>query len=338
MRDPLCPLQWEQGVLWILDQRKLPGRIQWIRAVTPERVARAIETLAVRGAPAIGIAAAYGVVLAAAGNGSRNAVLKAVHRLAATRPTGYNLHYALQRMQTTATQSGKNLLSRLEREALRIHREDERSCDNIARYGSELLGRKEGVLTYCNTGALATGGVGTALGVIKRGWRRGKIREVFACETRPLLQGARLTVWECTQTGIPVTLICDNTAAYLMRLGKVDRVLVGADRIARNGDTSNKVGTLSLALAAKSCGIPFHVAAPLTTFDLSLRSGGEIPIEERSAGEVTSMVAGLGKLQKLNVFNPSFDITPAKLVTSFITDQGVIRPPFARQTVLRQKQ
>ena len=329
MRDPLHALQWEGDALWILDQRKLPGKVEWITARNTETVARAIETLAVRGAPAIGVAAAYGVALSALRrNVSQENLHSAILRLAKTRPTGFNLFHSLGRMTEAVNLTNVNLAPRVVKLAEQIHREDARSCLAMAKQGLTVLQRGERVLTYCHTGALATGGIGTALGVIKHGHDRGKVLEVFACETRPIGQGARLTVWECTQAGVPVTLICDNMAASLMQSGKVTRVLVGADRIARNGDTSNKIGTLSIATLARAYRIPFHVVAPTTTFDLSLKSGRDIPIEERNREEVTRITPGLEKVRGYNVWNPSFDVTPAKLITSHITDAGVLRPPF----------
>ncbi len=329
MRDPLKALQWEGDALWILDQRKLPGSIVWIKARQAETVARAIESLAVRGAPAIGVAAAYGVALAALQrNTTQERLLATMARLAKTRPTGYNLYQALGRMSAAVSLSPRNLTTRVVRLAKQIHRDDARSCLAMARHGVSVMKRGERILTYCHTGALATGGIGTALGAIKLGYQRGKVREVFACETRPVGQGARLTVWECTQAGIPVTLICDNMAAALMQSGRVTRVMVGADRVARNGDTSNKIGTLSIANLAHNYGIPFHIVAPTTTFDLSLKSGRDIPIEERDPEEVTRSTPGLKKVRGFRVWNPAFDVTPVKLITSHITDAGVLRPPF----------
>jgi methylthioribose-1-phosphate isomerase len=322
-------LRWLDGELHILDQRKLPGRTVWIRARNAETVARAIESLAVRGAPVIGIAAAYGVALAARQNPSPEHVETTIRRLARTRPTGRNLFYALDEMSRMLARDGKDLAMQLEQKAVEIHRRDAQSCLKIARHGVSLMGKRERILTYCNTGALATGGIGTALGVIKLGYERGRISEVFACETRPIAQGARLTVWECVKEEIPVTLICDNMAAALMASGKVDRVLVGADRIARNGDASNKIGTLSLALAARRYRIPFHVAAPLTTFDLSLSSGKAIRIEERGSGEILNAVPGLNRLRGLKVWNPAFDVTPGRIISSFVTDHGILHPPFS---------
>lgn len=322
------PLRWEDGELWILDQRKLPARVAWIRARRAETVARAIESLAVRGAPVIGIAAAYGVALEAWRQLSLARIRQSIERLARTRPTGRNLFYALDEMTCALEGRPGDLSRRLERKARDIHRRDARACLAMARHGVLLLAEGERVLTYCNTGALATGGIGTALGVIRFGHSRRKVSEVFACETRPVGQGARLTVWECAKLGIPVTLICDNMAAALMKAGRVDRVLVGADRIARNGDTSNKIGTLSLAVAARRFGVPFHVVAPLTTFDTSLPNGKSIRIEERDPSEVLRAAPGIRRLRGVKVWNPAFDVTPGAWITSFITDHGVLHPPF----------
>ncbi len=329
-RDPLRSVIWDKGTLWILDQRSLPSRVRWIRARDAETVAEAIVTLAVRGAPAIGIAAAYGAALSAGNPGARKKeVLRAIAMLSKTRPTGFNLLYALGRMRAVVSTSGANLKQATEAEAIRLHREDEASCLQMANHGSRLFKSKEVVLTYCHTGGPATGGIGTALGVIKTAFRLSKIAEVFACETRPVGQGARLTVWECTQSGIPVTLICDNMAGALMRTGKVDRVLVGADRITANGDTSNKIGTFGLAVLAFAHGIPFHIVAPYSTIDTSLSNGDEIRIEERPADEVTRATPGLDSVKGFRVWNPAFDVTPGKLVTSFVTDRGILRPPFS---------
>jgi methylthioribose-1-phosphate isomerase len=322
------PLRWRDGELWILDQRKLPGRVVWIHARRAETVARAIESLAVRGAPLIGIAAAYGAALDAQRDSSPSHVLSAMERLRETRPTGRNLFWALDEMMRALEGRPGSVARRLERKAREIHRRDAQACLALARHGVSLLTEGERILTYCNTGALATGGIGTALGVIRLGHRLKKVSEVFACETRPVGQGARLTVWECARLRIPVTLICDNMAAALMKARRVDRVLVGADCIARNGDTSNKIGTLSLAVAAQRFRVPFHVAAPLTTFDTSLSNGRAIPIEERDFTEVLRAVPGLSRLRGMRVWNPAFDVTPAAWITSFITDHGVLHPPF----------
>ncbi|HEY3294426.1 MAG TPA: S-methyl-5-thioribose-1-phosphate isomerase [bacterium] len=329
MREQIQALRWDGTELLILDQRKLPGREVWIRARTVETVAKAIETLAVRGAPVIGIAAAYGVALAGlAKHATPDRIRAAIARLAKTRPTGYNLFHALGEMAAVVDRNGGDLLGHLIRKAIQIHRSDTRACLSMARNGFEVMGADEHVLTYCNTGALATGGIGTALGVIKYGHTHGKVKDVYACETRPVGQGARLTVWECSKAGLPVTLLCDNMVAALMLAGRVTRVFVGADRIARNGDTSNKIGTAMVATIAHANRIPFHVVAPVTTFDLSLRSGKDIPIEQRNRNEILSATVGLNRVPGVEVWNPAFDVTPHKYVTSFITDAGVVRPPF----------
>lgn len=313
----------------ILDQRVLPGHVKWIRARKVEQVARAIEVLAVRGAPAIGIAAAYGVALAAAEErATQGTVQDAIGRLRKTRPTGFNLFWALERMHNCVISMKTISAAKVLREAKAIHREDALACEQMAAHGAALISAGETVLTYCNTGALATGGIGTALGVIRAGYKAKKVRGVFVCETRPVGQGARLTVWECVQDKIPVTLICDNMVAALMTAGKVQRVFVGADRIARNGDTSNKIGTCGVAMLAKQFGIPFHVVAPSTTFDPQLGTGKEIVIEERGADEILRATPGLQQLTGVKVWNPAFDVTPAKYITSIVTEKGVFHPPY----------
>ncbi len=337
MRDSLRSVHWQNGVLWILDQRKLPGKVAWIRGDNVGVVARAIETLAVRGAPAIGVTAAYGVALAAQNpRANRRSVERAIDRLWRTRPTGFNLFGALTRMRELVRNCERDDLSRrTAAEAVLIHREDAAACNAMAVAGVKLFGKQETVLTYCHTGGPATGGIGTALGVIKTAYRQGKIAEVFACETRPVGQGARLTAWECRQAKIPVTLICDNMIASLMRARKIDRVLVGADRIALNGDTSNKIGTLGLAMIAFAHGVPFHIVAPTTTFDQTIESGSEIRIEERAPEEVTRITPGIEKVRGLRVWNPAFDVTPGALITSFVTEKGTMRPPFRRNGMKR---
>ncbi len=322
-------LKWFRGELQILDQRLLPKQEKWISARSAEVVAKAIECLAIRGAPAIGIAAAYGVAVEALRpRASRESLLVAIERLRRTRPTGYNLFWALKRMKAVVEAAEGVQGTAILREAKSIHAEDAAACLAMAKAGLSLISDAENVLTYCNTGALATGGIGTALGVIREGYKSKKIRQVFACETRPVGQGARLTVWECVKERIPVTLICDNMVASLMNSGKVQRVFVGADRIARNGDTSNKIGTLGVATAALTFGIPFHVVAPTSTFDLSLSSGAEIQIEERDAIEVMRCTPGIQFLKRVKVWNPAFDITPAHMIHSIITERGVHMPPF----------
>jgi methylthioribose-1-phosphate isomerase len=334
VRDPLNALQWEGDRLFILDQRKLPKSIVWIEARTAKTVARAIETLAVRGAPAIGVAAAYGVALASLRqNATIPRIQKAIDRLRSTRPTAFNLFDALDKMEAVLKLSRDGFSKRLIQAAIQYHREDRDACMKMARAGLKLFGKGERVLTYCHTGSLATGGIGTALGVVKYAFAKSLVSEVYACETRPLGQGARLTVWECAQSGIPVTLICDNMIGALMSTRKIDRVLVGADRIARNGDTSNKIGTYTLAVLAARHKIPFHVVAPTTTIDYSLKSGNAIPIEERDVREITRITPGLREQKNIRIWNPAFDVTPAKLITSFVTDTGIQTPPFAKLPV-----
>jgi methylthioribose-1-phosphate isomerase len=295
---------------------------------TVEEVWQAIRRLSVRGAPAIGVAAAYGVCL---GVQNGRSVDEVCDYLATSRPTAVNLFWALERMRRTATKAdaGTDLTEQLLAEAFAIHEEDRRQCAAMGRHGADLLAELPagaGILTHCNTGALATGGDGTALAVIFELARRGKRPHVWVDETRPLLQGARLTMWELGQQGIDAKLICDSAAAHVMREGGVQVVITGADRIAANGDTANKIGTFSVATLARVFGIPFYVAAPTTTFDLSIATGREIPIEQRSAEELTH---GFGKQTAPTgaaAYNPAFDVTPAELIAAIITDRGVVRP------------
>jgi methylthioribose-1-phosphate isomerase len=325
--------------LEILDQRVLPAETLILKLNTVEEVWQAIKTLAVRGAPAIGVAAAYGMVLAARtvpGTSQAAHLIEHLEErgayLKSARPTAVNLEWAVDQMIRVAITERsvgvRQLQQRLLMEAQAIHAEDERMCLAIGRHGVELLpqGKSVGVLTHCNAGALATSDHGTALSVLYEAQRRGMALRVFADETRPLLQGARLTAWELAASGMDVTLICDNMAGLVMSQGKVQVVIVGADRIARNGDAANKIGTYSVALLAKAHGIPFYVAAPSTTFDLSIASGAEIPIEERAAEEITE---GFGKRTApvgIKTYNPAFDVTPAHLITAIVTERGVIMP------------
>jgi len=337
MIDPdqvLSPLRWKDGALSLLDQRLLPREEVWVTCTDYRAVARAIKEMVVRGAPAIGCAAAYGVALGAR---QREPFDKVLAVLRGTRPTAVNLFWALDRMAAKAIKlarvsgphriDGKDVADALEQEAIAIHQEDITACLAIGQHGANLL--PEGtVLTHCNAGALATGGYGTALGVVRAAHAAGRKIRVVADETRPFLQGARLTAWELIKSGIDVTLITDNMAGWLMRQGEIQSVIVGADRIARNGDTANKIGTYPVALLAREHGLPFFVAAPRSTIDLSLPTGDQIPIEERDPREVThlgdQMLAPLG----VQVRNPAFDVTPARLVTAIITEAGVARPPY----------
>lgn len=325
----------ELGQLKLLDQTKLPLETKFLTCLDSEDVWHAIRRLAVRGAPAIGVAAAYGVCLAAQKEkGDPDAVRQACSFLATSRPTAVNLFWALDRMHKRLEQIIKagdegRMVENLLAEARAIHDEDRQQCAAMGRHGADLLAdlvSGSGILTHCNTGALATGGEGTALAVIFELQRRGKNPKVYADETRPLLQGARLTMWELMQAGIDATLICDSMAAHVMQQQLVSAVIVGSDRIAANGDAANKIGTYGVAVLAKHHGIPFYVAAPSTTFDLSLVSGKEIPIEQRSAEEVTQ---GFGKQtapDDADVLNPAFDVTPAELIAGIITEHGVVAP------------
>ena len=334
-------IAYREGAIWIIDQTRLPGECVMLELRTVDALCEAIRMLRVRGAPAIGVAAAYGLRLAAenfVAAGGRDAealrqhLLQTGRTLAATRPTARNLFGAVERMAQTAAMpaaSAADLSARVAAAADAIHNQDRALCQAIATHGAELLPQRARVLTHCNAGALATGGIGTALGVVYEAARQGKSVEVFADETRPLLQGARLTAWELQQAGIPVTLLVDNAAAALLSSGRIDCVVVGADRIARNGDTANKIGTLGVAIAAARWGIPFYVAAPSTTFDLALRDGTEIPIEERAASEVTSGFGPRTAPAGVPAFNPAFDVTPADLIAAIIHEGGVVRPPYA---------
>jgi methylthioribose-1-phosphate isomerase len=315
----------------LLRQTRLPGEVVYDDLDDYRDIIAAIKCLDVRGAPAIGIAAAYGLALAAARTGASNyeQITPLAEQIKTARPTAVNLAWAVDRVMTRLRdekpQGHEALLALLWNEAETIHEEDSRLCQAMGEHGATLIPNEAGILTHCNTGALATGGIGTALGVIYTAHQQGKKLEVFADETRPLLQGARLTAWELMQAGIPCKLICDSAAATLMRQRKVDLAIVGADRITARGDVANKIGTYSLAVACKHHDIPFYVAAPYSTFDDALTSGDEIPIEERHADEITEGFGQRTAPEDVGVFAPAFDITPAELVTGFITDQG-IRP------------
>lgn len=325
------------GHLRLLDQTLLPGSLTFIDCQTVEQVWEAIKSLRVRGAPAIGIAAAYGVVVGAGSAASDSfeatsqAALAAVDRLATSRPTAVNLFWALERLQklvknTPPNQTGSELRMRLLLEARAIQDEDRAMCKAIGEHGSKLIPNPATLMTHCNAGGLATAALGTALSVMFSCQDQGKTLSVFVDETRPLWQGARLTAWELMQRNIPATIICDSMAGHVMSSRKISAVIVGADRITACGDVANKIGTYSLAVLAKHHNIPFYVAAPSSTFDLSLESGDQIPIEERDAREITEpggiRIAPVGA----SVYNPAFDVTPAALITALITERGVIQP------------
>lgn len=323
MTSAVQPILWTREQLRLLDQRMLPQEVRWLDCRSVGDVAAAIHDMAVRGAPAIGIAAAYGLVLAV--RADADGFERAAAVLAASRPTAVNLRWALERMR------GVWLASRdvdaLETEAVRIHEEDLAQNLQIGTRGAALLPPGARVITHCNTGALATGGHGTALGVIRSGWSVNRVAMVYNTETRPWLQGARLTAWELQQEGIPAQLIADGAAAHLMSREKIDWVIVGADRIAANGDTANKIGTYALAVAAKRHGVKFMVAAPSGTFDLRCPSGREIPIEERPPAELTGFRGEPVAPAGFGAFNPVFDVTPAELIDAIVCERGVIEHP-----------
>jgi methylthioribose-1-phosphate isomerase len=317
--DDVTPIAWRDGALDVLDQRRLPAEEVWLRCETHREVAEAIRSMAVRGAPAIGIAAAYGMALAAARGEDLDA---ASEELAATRPTAVDLRWALERVR--AAGSPEEILA----EAQRIHSERAEADRRIGELGAELFSAGDRVLTHCNTGPLATGGRGTAAGVLRSAWENGRLEQVWVDETRPLLQGARLTAWELERQGIPYRVVADAGAGFLMARGLVSGVIVGADRIARNGDVANKVGTYPLAVLAQRHGIPFYVAAPLSTIDPRTPSGEAVVIEERDPAEVVELAGRRIAPEGADAANPAFDVTPAELVTAIVTEAGVLEPPY----------
>lgn len=334
-------MRWHGDALIFLDQTRLPQEEIYRECKDYRRAKLAIERLEVRGAPAIGAAAAFAMVLGAreaCNNPDFLAALAAVRDdLSSARPTAVNLAWACRRQFELARAlheqdfSPSKIIAELEKEAEKIFREDIARNKEMGAYGAELLPKDAVVLTHCNAGALATCGWGTALGVIRSAHAQGKIKMVYADETRPLLQGARLTACELCEDGIPVTLITDNMAAWTLKTKKVDAVIVGADRIAANGDAANKIGTFGVALAAKALGIPFYIAAPVSTFDFSIASGAEIPIEERAAAEVKSFRSEVTAPAQAAAFNPAFDVTSAELITGIITEYGVLAAPYAEK-------
>ncbi len=338
MKKPLRPIRWNGKALACLDQRLLPFREKWITCRDAGQVARVIVEMVVRGAPLIGITAAYGVALEARKYRAESTdrfttrILRAIDRLAGTRPTAVNLFWALRAMKAAVLGSSGLSSDRravlIEREARFIHAEDEALCAAIGCHGASLLKGCRDILTHCNTGALATGGEGTALAAILRAHRANRRLHVWVDETRPYLQGARLTAFELHHAGVRFDLITDNMAAYWMGKRRVDAVIVGADRIAANGDTANKIGTYSIAVLARAHGIPFYVAAPTSTFDLSIPHGGRIPIEERSPREVTHARDVPVTCPDYPARNPSFDVTPGKWIRAIVCEHGIVRPPY----------
>jgi methylthioribose-1-phosphate isomerase len=342
----LPTIAWQDNEIVMIDQRKLPGEEVYVRCKTAAEVARAIKTMVIRGAPAIGVAAAMGIALGmrrSKAEGTKQFALeftKLCELMAATRPTAVNLFWAIDQMKRSfaagvqAGESVDDLKARLAAEAHRIHDEDLQSCRDMGRFGAEVVPANARILTHCNAGALATAGYGTALGVIRAAAEAGKVAQVFADETRPFFQGARLTAWELVRDNVPTTVITESMAGPLMQRGGIDFVVVGADRIAANGDVANKIGTYTVAMMARAHKVPFYVAAPLSTIDLATPDGSHIPIEQRDAREMThhgkSQLTPVGA----SVWNPAFDVTPHDLVAGIITEKGIVRAPY--QDTLRR--
>ncbi len=337
----LPTIEWSDESIVMIDQRKLPRVERYVTCKTAREVARAIRTMVIRGAPAIGVAAATGIAL-----GMRQSKAKGTHAFAAefykicdlmasTRPTAVNLSWAIARMKDVFAEAAKageapaEINARLEAAARRIHDDDVASCRAMGKWGAAIVPDEARILTHCNAGALATAGYGTALGVIRAAVEKGKRVAVFADETRPVLQGARLTAWELVRDDIETTVITDSMAGPMMQAGQVDLVVVGADRVAANGDVANKIGTYTVAVLAHEHGLPFYVAAPLSTIDLATSDGGHIPIEERDAVEVMRVGSTRVTPQGVRIRNPAFDVTPHRYVTGIITERGILRPPYA---------
>lgn len=335
---PVTTIEWSDNKIRMIDQTKLPEKLVHLEISDTEVLAEAIKSLRVRGAPAIGIAGAFGVVLGVQNfeGEDKEAFFKKLKKtsefLNATRPTAVNLSWAIKRVNRVADENSDKSVAeikkRLLQEALTIWEEDRQICRRLSRHGARLLKDGFNILTHCNTGALATADYGTAIGVVFAANEEGKKLHVYADETRPLLQGARLNVWELMNENIDVTLICDNTAAFVMQQKKIDCAIVGADRIAANGDTANKIGTYSVAVLCEKHGVPFYVAAPYSTIDFNLKSGSEIPIEERAPEEVTQGFGRRTAPENAKVYSPAFDITPNELIAGIITEEGVIEQPF----------
>lgn len=334
-------IEWKNGKIRLIDQTKLPQRFEYIDIADLKTLFHAIKFLKVRGAPALGAAAGLGVYLGIKDSKAKDfsqfnkEMDKVILYIASCRPTARNLFWGLERIRKVAQENKNKPVSLIKKllfkEANKIVEEDRVACRKIGFFGARLINKNDTILTVCNAGILATIDYGTALGVIYKAKEEGKNIKVFACETRPLLQGARLTTWELMKKGIDVTLNCDNMAAALMAQGKINRVIAGADRIAANGDTANKIGTYSLAVLAHFHKIPFYIAAPKSTFDLSIKSGKNIPIEQRSHTEVTGLFSKTSIAPKnVKVFNPAFDVTPHYLITAIITDKGIIKPPYRK--------
>jgi len=333
------PIIWRDGILEILDQRELPNREKWIKIDNLEKLIQVIKCLAIRGAPLLGIAAGYGVIIGLSESKTENFTRlsqefeKVKNRIASSRPTARNLFDTLEKMCTLlenhTSDNPVKIISNMEKLAISIHQKERENCKAIAEHGIELFRNCKSVLTHCNTGVLATGGIGTAMGVIQAAHSMGYLENVYVDETRPLLQGARLTAWELEKLKIDYSLICDNMAASIIFRGKVDAIITGADRIALNGDSANKIGTMGLAVLAEKFNIPFYIAAPSSTIDFSLNSGNQITIEQREAEEVRGWRNITWAPAGCQVLNPAFDITPGELISGIITEKGVVSPPYS---------
>ncbi len=332
---PVPTIKWIDGKVRIIDQTKLPHKFVSIEIKTVQSMWHAIKKLKVRGAPAIGVAGAFGVLLGIKNTKAKNykefkkRLDGVIEYLASSRPTAMNLFWALEKMKKCAQENAKRPLPQIKnillKKAFKIMKEDKDVCRRMASFGAKLIKSGDRVLTHCNAGGLATVDYGTALGVFFKAKEEGKSIKVFVDETRPLLQGARLTTWELLREKIEVTLICDNMAAALMKKGEIDKIFVGADRVARNGDVANKIGTYNLAVLARHHKIPFYVVAPLSTFDFKLSSGNDIPIEERNGNEVREILGKKIAPRDVKVYNPAFDVTPARLITAIVTEKGIFR-------------
>jgi len=338
--ETFSPIRWVDGRLELLEQTLLPAEEVWLRCPDPETVADAINRLAVRGAPAIGVTAAYGLVVGLKSAGDMPLVERFAEvssLLGETRPTAINLRWALDQgrelFDSHAGRDDEEVIAAMLEWAHRLHRDDIAANRKMGEFGAALFESGDRVMTHCNTGALATAGYGTALGVIQSAWRQGRLGMVWVDETRPLLQGARLTAWELKRLGIPFELVTDSSCGSLMTHGQVDRIVVGADRIAANGDAANKIGTYTLAVMAKRHGVPFYVAAPLSTIDRQTATGAEIPIEQRPADEVTRVLGTDIAPAEISATNYAFDVTPAELISAIITDRGVLEAPYGKSIV-----